>query len=137
MHLLLNRTELQPERTFSDFLIDGVPYFKTIEDTVRPAGAKKVHGKTAIPAGHYKVILSLSNRFRRILPLLLDVPGFTGIRIHRGNTELDTDGCIIPGMRRVGETVVSSGVAEVLLVRKMKEALARGEEIFITITDPK
>lgn len=54
--------------------------------------------KEAIPEGTYKVALTPSPKFKRVLPLLLDVPGFTGIRIHEGNTAKDTHGCLIPGI---------------------------------------
>jgi hypothetical protein len=73
----------------------------TLEDTVRPAGVK-IQNKTAIPAGEYKVIYDFSNRFQKLMPHVLkldnsDPDGFTGIRIHSGNTSADTDGCILVG----------------------------------------
>lgn len=52
---------------------------------------------TAIPMGTYDVIMTMSARFGRLLPLVIDVPGFAGIRFHPGNTEKDTRGCILPG----------------------------------------
>lgn len=73
----------------------------TLEPPVRPA-SRFIRGKTAVPAGTYDVALTRSPKFGRLLPILIDVPGMTGIRIHRGNTVADTRGCILPG-RYVGE----------------------------------
>ncbi len=74
----------------------------TLEDKVRevegkPVSEWKVYSKTAIPKGYYKVSVTMSNRFKRELPLLANVEGFEGVRIHTGNTSADTDGCILVG----------------------------------------
>jgi len=82
--------------TIGELLINGAHFAYTLEDVVREDGVK-VKGKTAIPEGVYDVILSQSFRFKRVLPELLDVPYFTKIRIHGGNTEADTEGCILVG----------------------------------------
>jgi len=69
----------------------------TLEDVQRDV---KIAGKTAIGWGMYKLIVSMSNRFKKRLPLLLDVPNFAGVRIHGGNDETDTEGCILVGTRK-------------------------------------
>ena len=66
----------------------------TLEDVARPV---KIMHETCIPKGTYKIIVNMSNRFKKLMPLLLDVPGFEGIRIHCGNTDKDTSGCILVG----------------------------------------
>lgn len=58
---------------------------------------KEVYGKTAIPTGHYQVEITYSHRFKRLLLILVSVPGFAGIRIHPGNRHIDTEGCLLPG----------------------------------------
>ncbi len=80
--------------TFGRMYINGKPVCWTLEDQERE---EKVYGKTAIPTGTYKVTITYSNRFKRELPLLIDVPNFAGIRIHPGNTAADTEGCILVG----------------------------------------
>lgn len=69
-----------------------------LEDVVRDG--PKVYGKTAIPFGCYQVVMVNSPRFKRELPLLKDVPNFTGILIHPGNSAKDTEGCLMPGLAR-------------------------------------
>lgn len=127
MELTLNRDVLKNEFTLGELSIDGKFFCYTVEDVVR-SGAK-VHGKTAIPYGRYKVILNMSNRFKKIMPLLIDVPQFEGIRIHAGNTALDTEGCLIVGMVRTGNGVGMSRVA----YTKLMEKLSKESVIYITI----
>ncbi len=111
MELVLNRILKTNDYTIGELSVDGKYLCDTIEDVVRPLPEscpntpkgiackckEKVYGKTAVPAGTYKVKLGYSNRFRRILPQVLDVPHFLGILIHTGNSNKDTEGCIIVG----------------------------------------
>ena len=94
---------------------------------------KKVAHETAIPAGIYKVTVNLSPAKRRMLPRLLDVPGFSGILIHRGNTKSDRSGCILVGENKVKGKVINSTPYEKRLVEILTEAQEHGEEIKIEI----
>lgn len=117
MNITLNRIAKKSKYTIGKLYIDGEYFCDTIEDTDRgltqtmtdaQIKSKKVYGQTAIPTGTYKVIISYSNKFKRQMPLLLNVPGFLGIRIHSGNTEKDTEGCLIVGKNKVVGKVIES-----------------------------
>ena len=127
MELTLSRNVLSDNFTLGELSIDGQHFCYTVEDAVR--NGEKVHGKTAIPYGRYKVILNMSNRFQKIMPLLLDVPQFEGVRIHSGNTALDTEGCLIVGMVRTENGVGMSRVA----FQKLMDKLSKESIIYITI----
>jgi hypothetical protein len=101
MDLQLNRKEFYQDCTIGGFYIDGEFTYYSLEDTDRhlEAGGLKIPKETAIPRGRYKITISYSNRFQTMMPQLLDVPQFSGIRIHPGNTPVDTEGCILLGMR--------------------------------------
>jgi hypothetical protein len=102
----------------------------TLEDRVRPLGVK-VQDATAIPAGRYRVVVNFSQRFQRRMPLLLDVPMFTGIRIHSGNTAADTRGCILVGEWRAPDWVGESRHAFLRLFPLIEAA----EDLWIAVTD--
>ena len=113
-------------------LIDGVFTCWTLEDVVRPV---KIPGETAIPAGRYDVRLSLSQRFQKLLPEILTVPGFTGIRIHAGNTQADTAGCLLVGRIRADDRVEESKLALMHVMEQLRRATTAGDPITITIED--
>lgn len=128
--LHLKRRYLKPDYTIGSLLMDSHYVCDTLEDAVRDT---KIPGRTAIPAGRYRVIVNQSPKFGRELPRLLDVPGFEGILIHRGNTAEDTAGCILVGENKEPGKVVNSGRHEEELTRTLKEAQANGEEIWLEI----
>jgi hypothetical protein len=95
--------------------------------------AHKVYGKTAIPYGRYEVDWTLSQRFKINMPILLNVKGYDGIRIHKGNTEVDSLGCLLCGRKRANNMVTESTFATNQLYTKIQTAKSRGQRIFITI----
>ncbi len=107
MKLISERIYKAPDYTISNLSIDGKFFCHVLEDVVRKDGVK-IYGKTAIPTGTYKVILSVSNRFKILMPLLLNVPNFEGIRIHAGNTAADTHGCLLVGVNSAKGKVTES-----------------------------
>lgn len=116
----------------------GFAICDTLEDVVRPEGVK-IPGQTAIPAGRYQVIIDQSIRFGRMMPHLLDVPMFSGVRIHSGNTEKDTEGCILVGIADKLKGEIKGGTsrqAYKIVLWKIQAALDRGEKVFITIENP-
>lgn len=111
MRLTLERKWLTAETTIGSLYIDGKFECYILEDRYRLPGTPKVYGKTAIPCGEYLVQITASPKFKRDLPLLLNVPNYTGVRIHTGNDADDTEGCLLTGRTRslnhVGESVLA------------------------------
>ena len=135
MELTLTRTDKKTSCTLGVLAVDGKEVCDTMEPTWRDLQKEpKVKGCTAIPEGRYPVVITLSPKFGKWLPLLLNVPQFEGIRIHAGNTPMDTEGCIL-----VGEYNEESGRLEcsTLYVRLLKqlivEAKERDEGVWITV----
>jgi len=114
MNLLLVRNNYTDKSTIGDLLIDNEYFCHTLEDVVRKHG-EKIPGKTAIPTGRYEVVLSMSKRFKKLLPELLSVPGFAGVRIHGGNTSEDTDGCIIAAKNIINNDLVQGNCTQQLI----------------------
>lgn len=139
LELELRRKDYGDTATEGVLYINGIFECYTLEDIVRPVGVK-IAGHTAIQADRYKIVIDFSDRFQRFMPHLLDVPMFTGIRIHSGNTSKNTEGCILVGTEKVvrdPDFIGSSRVAFDALFAKLDAALKRGEEVWITITDTK
>jgi hypothetical protein len=124
MNLKLVRTFKGPKYTIGKLYIDGEYFCDTLEDVVRVLNSisDKIYGETAIPAGEYQLVLSMSNRFKRILPAILNVPFFEGIRIHAGNTDIDSHGCILVGENKEKGKVINSKKYEVRLVEILSTA---------------
>lgn len=136
MKLVVERIWKTNTFTLGELWIDGKSFCDTMEDRIRPDG-KKVMNETAIPEGTYKVILSYSPRFKRILPEVLSVPNFTGIRIHKGNSSKDTSGCLLVGYwdGEKADWIGNSTQAFDKLFTLMETASEKKEEMTITFKD--
>lgn len=137
MKLRVERRFLKPGYTIGRLEVDGKYFCDTLEDRVRDLSReKKIPGETAIPAGIYDVVVNISPRFKRKLPRLLNVPGFEGILIHRGNTPEDTAGCILVGENKAKGRVINSTPYELRLTEMIERAQSAGETITIEIVQP-
>lgn len=134
MELRLVRCLYNNESTRGIYIQDGVYRYATLEDVVRKKGSAKVQDQTAIPAGRYQVIVNMSNRFKREMCQILNVPGFEGIRIHGGNSAADTSGCILVAHNIVDKSHIQ-GTAETEVTAVVKAAIAAGSKVFIEIVD--
>lgn len=136
----------QPNQTATpgSLSVNGVFECFTLEDidrgllqtmTLSEIMKVKIHGQTAIPRGRYEIVISFSDRFQKLLPLVQNVPGFVGIRIHSGNSTGDTEGCILVGTAQNGNTIVggTSRPAFAALFAKIQTALKR-EKIFLKVS---
>ena len=132
MKLDLWRKPPDGDATIGELEIDGAFEAFTLEDLPHPT---KIKGRTRIPAGTYAVTITWSPRFGRNLPLVEDVPGFEGIRIHPGNTAEDTEGCILVGTQAGEAVVLNSRVAFLALFAKLEQAISNHDNISITIHD--
>ena len=143
--LRLDRHDRSPLRTIGRLSLDGEYLCWTLEDPVRDlnptfhAGsldqavqATKVPGRTAIPAGRYRVVREDSPKFGPDTLTLLDVPGFTHIHIHAGNRVEDTSGCLLVGDKRGENEIYQSRQA----LARLKAGLPTTEEIWLTIIEP-
>ena len=141
MELLLERKYPKNNYTIGNLFINGKFYCNIIEDVVRDinkngsfdCGEFKISGHTAIPYGKYEIQVTYSPKFKRKLPLLLNVKHFEGIRIHRGNTEKDSSGCLIPGENTKRGMVLNSTKYELELTNLIESANRRGEKVIIEI----
>lgn len=142
MKLELKRIALNEEYTIGKLYVNGEYFSDVLEDKVRDfnkdgdlldKGETKVYGKTAIPYGTYTIILTYSNRFKKILPLIENVPGFEGIRIHPGNTAVDTHGCLLVGINSEKGMVTKSVDTFKKLMVRFVDATEMKETILIKI----
>ena len=138
MTLTLDRKYKLPTYTIGKLYVDGEYFCDTLEDkdrgltddmTVSEISKIKIKKETAIPTGTYKITITYSNRFKKNMPLINDVKGFEGIRIHSGNTDKDTEGCILVGFNKIKGNVINSRDT----YNKLFSILSKSNNITITI----
>lgn len=129
MNIVLIRDQFTDKSTIGKLYIDNLFYCHTLEDVVRD---EKIKHETAIPYGKYELVINWSNRFKRQMPLLISVPNFEGIRIHSGNTDKDTSGCILLGETRSKDFIGQSRLAYNRFLKDLQTALKTGK-VFIEI----
>lgn len=134
MLLEVKRLYKKDTYTIGVLMVDGEKFSDTLEDKVRDLKSeKKIYGETAIPAGKYKVVMSMSSKFKRVMPYLENVPQFTGIMIHPGNTIKDTLGCILVGENKKKGQLVNSRKYSDELNKRINEAIERKEQVWIEV----
>ena len=136
MLLTLIRTKIKNSDTMGVLLVDGKMMCHTMEPPLIP---NDLHPKGAIAMGYYKVTLSQSPHFKRVLPLLHMVPGFEGVRMHAGNRPEDTRGCVLVGQYKEYEKgqlwLSDARSTEEKLVEYMLNHTEKNEEIYLDITN--
>lgn len=130
MNLLIKRTDFTDKSTVGELYVNDAFFCYTLEDVVRE---EKIKNETAIPSGEYEITITYSPRFKRYLPLLHNVPNFSGVRIHSGNTHRDTEGCILVGMTKTKDFIGNSRTAFNKLYPMLVHASQQGEKILLKI----
>lgn len=136
MRITVDRQWKKDSYTIGRMSIDGMPFCNTLEDKVRDLKKEsKVFGRTAIPTGTYRVTMTYSPKFKRVMPLINAVPQFEAIRIHPGNKAEDTEGCILVGKNTIVGGLTNSRVYSDELNKRIQDAIDKKEDVFITINN--
>lgn len=135
MIIELIRDEMTPVATLGKMFVDGKYLGVTLEDVDRflEDGGEKIPKQTAIPRGRYRVGITFSHRFKRPMPEVFDVPQFTGVRIHGGNTEDDTEGCPLLGMVRKECSISDCFAINQRLIHLIDAAQDGGDEVWLEV----
>lgn len=148
IELFQTRRWLSPKTTISELTIgmDPALWLYTLEDFRREIGEPKVPRETAIPEGRYRIIRNWSKRFERMMPLLYNLETkegrllvqnngltFEGVRVHWGNTEVDTDGCILVGRARMKDKILTSMAAFQEFDSMLTAWLEQKHEVYVDI----
>jgi hypothetical protein len=145
LEFILIRRYFKDTYTIGKIFTDQIPICDTLEDRVRElhdinhdndfddSGEGKIYGQTAIPCGRYRIIMVYWRKHDRMAPMLLDVPGFKGILIHRGATDKDTEGCILVGENKIKGGLINSKYHVAQIEEMINEALSEKKEVWITI----
>lgn len=147
MELTVIRKYFKTTYTIGDLYVDGQWVCNTLEDRVRDLQDRnhdgdyddsdegKVYGKTAIPCGRYRVLFTYSMKMQRATPILQDVPGFTGIRIHGGKNETWTEGCILVGENKVQGGLTNYKYWETKVGQMVREAINKKDKVYVTVKE--
>ena len=138
MEITVKRTDFTEKSTISDLSIDGQFVCYILEDKDRQGdnpwdSSMKIPKETAIPKGTYEVAVTFSNHFQKMLPLIMGVPDYEGVRIHSGNRPKDTEGCLLTGTHKAPDSVIGSREAFDKIFPMVQEAI-KTEKVFITIS---
>ena len=135
IEMFVRREVFDDDFTLGRLYVDTMHFGPTCEDTDRKmeAGGVKVYGATAIPRGRYRLTATLSQRFGKLMPLIENVPGFEGIRIHGGNDRDDTHGCILLGRTRTDTGVANCAERNATLLKLIVDAEEGGVQCWITV----
>ena len=142
MEIDLHRKWRKKGYTISVLSINGQRICEALEDEDRGLASsmskeeiakRKIYAETAIPTGRYQVALTYSPRFKKKLPLVMNVPGYDGIRIHSGNKAKDTEGCILCGRNTAVGTVTNSRYWTNKVIGMIEGAIAKKEQVTINI----
>lgn len=138
MEIGLHRKILASTYTEGELHIDGQFFCYTIEDKVRAKAGMwnkllKVYAETAIPYGRYPVLVTWSNRFKRMLTGVFNVPDFEGIRIHNGSTAKSSAGCIIVSSRRLADGMILNEKETMNKICDLVAEKQKTEKVFLTI----
>lgn len=134
MKITVDRLWRKETYTIGKMAIDGKYFCNTLEDKVRDLTKEsKVFGRTAIPAGTYRVTMTYSPKFKRVMPLVNGVPQFEAIRIHPGNKAEDTEGCILVGENTVIGGLTNSRKWSDELNKRIQDAINKKENVYITL----
>jgi hypothetical protein len=142
MELILKRDTFTEISTIGSLSIDGKFECYILEDkdrglidtmSIAEIVGTKIYGKTAIPYGRYEIDWTMSARFKTMMPILKNVKGYEGIRIHKGNSEIDSLGCLLCGTKKASNRITESTAATNKLYVKIAEAKIKGQRIYITI----
>ena len=139
MKILVDRYIWGDTYTISKVCINGTYLCIALEDKVREVAGKpvaewKIKGVTAIPRGIFALVMDFSQHFQKILPHIMNVPGYEGVRIHGGNKPEDTEGCILLGMSwKGGPWISDSQKAMQLFTALVNQTLNAGDQVDIEI----
>lgn len=142
MEIKLHRKWRRKGYSIGILYINGQRICETLEDEDRglkqelslpTLKSMKVKGQTAIPVGTYQVLMTFSPKYKRIMPLVSNVPAYEGIRIHSGNTNRDTEGCILCGRNTEVGKVTNSRYWTKKVTELIQQATDRKEQITIQI----